>query len=157
MPTNSLYLFGSKSAESNTSIYLCFGLIINIIQWFLQKYHIWFLSQIFEGSAYYTKSLRLHLLKVIWCPYDILVLPLLKLMRYVRSNYRNDFSMFLLLLFINLLEWFTVFEIIVVVVPQHWAVMALLSNSWRVKERDLPTCLIRLSLYHPVERNITTN
>ena len=97
------------------------------------------------------------LTEIIWCPYDIPVLPLLKLMRYVRSNYRNDFSIFLLPHFINFLVRFTVFEIIVVVVPQHWAVRALLSNRLRVKERDLPTCLIRLSLHHPVERNITTN
>ena len=120
---------GSKSAESNTRIRPFFGLIINTIQWFLQKYHIWFLSQIFEGSACYTKSLRLHLPKVIWCPYDIPVLPLLKLMRYVRSNYRNDFSMFKLPHFINFLVRFTVFEFIVVVVPQHWAIITLLSNS----------------------------
>ena len=143
MPTNSLYLSGSKSAESNTSIYPCFGMIINAIQWFLQKYHD---SQIFEGSAYYTKSLRLHLLKVVWCPYDIPVLPPLHLKRYVDTSCPNDFSVGLISHIICFLDRFTVFKIIVVVIPQHWPVMALLTNSYWVKERDLPICLIRLSL-----------
>ena len=83
----------------------------------------------FEGSAYYTKSLRLHLPKVIWCPYDISVLPPLELKRYVRTNYPNDFSVGLFSHLIYFLARFTGFEIIVVVLPQHWAVMALLSNS----------------------------
>ena len=69
------------------------------------------------------------LTEVIWCPYDILVLPLLKLMRHVRSNYRNDFSMFIFPHFINFLARFIVFEFIVVIVPKLWPFMALLSNS----------------------------
>ena len=108
MPTNSLYLSRSKSMESNTSIYPCFGMIINAIQWFLQKYHD---SQIFEGSAYYTKSLRLHLLKVVWCPYDIPALPPLKLKRYVRTNYPNNFSVGRFSHFIYFLAWLIVFDI----------------------------------------------
>ena len=84
--------------------------------------------------------------EVVWCSYDILVLPPLKLKRYVRTNYPNDFSVGLFSHLIYFLARFTGFEIIVVVLPQHWPVMALLTNSYRVKERDLPICLIRLSL-----------
>ena len=40
MDRNSTYVFFSKSAESNTSIFPSFGCNIIAIQWFLQKYHI---------------------------------------------------------------------------------------------------------------------
>ena len=146
MATNSLYLVFAKSAESNTSINPRFGMIINAIQWFLQKYHIWFLSHLFKRSAYYTKCLRLHLLKVVWCPYDIPVLPPLHLKRYVDTNCPNDFSVGLISHIIYFLAHFTVFKIIVVIIPQHWPVMALLTNSYRFKEQNLLIYLIHLLL-----------
>jgi len=40
MDRNSTYVFFSKSAESNTSIFSSFGCNIIAIQWFMQKYHI---------------------------------------------------------------------------------------------------------------------
>ena len=115
-----------KSAESNTSIYPRFGLIINTIQWFLQKYHIWFLSQIFEGKCILYQIIKTTLTESYMVPIRH---PCLATVETDATNYINDFSMFLLPHFINFLARFTVFEIIVVVVPQHWAVMALLSDS----------------------------
>jgi hypothetical protein len=92
---NSLYLHGSKSAESNTGIFPHFGCSIKAIQWFLKKYYIWFLRHLFKISAYYNKWLKLHLLEVVWCPYDIPVLAFLHLKWYVDRNPLYDLFVFL--------------------------------------------------------------
>ena len=85
MTVNSLYLLFGQSKESNARILPCFGCSMKAIQWFLQKYYIWFLGKDQRKCLLY-QMIGTRLTGYLWHKYVIHVFPLSHHNRYVGYN-----------------------------------------------------------------------